>query len=135
MSDERDGETTLPGVTTARQRRRAVSEQARVDQVDVLLGSLVGIDMDAGLSDAERAEAKREAVRRELHRAYQLGISVSTTAVEEAQALARSEQSLRQGYEAQLHDARFAVLRFLREEITQDVLREKVFGGRVEKRR
>ncbi len=122
-SDDHDGERTLPGITTARQRRRAVSEQARVDQVDVLLGSLIGVDMDRELDDAARIEAKREVVRRELQRAYQLGVSTGTTAVEEAQ-----EQSLRQGYESQLHDIRFALLRFFRGEISQDDLRTKAFG-------
>lgn len=133
-SDDHDGERTLPGITTARQRRRAVSEQARVDQVDVLLGSLIGVDMDRTLDDAARVEAKREVVRRELRRAYQLGVSTGTTAVEEAQGLARSEQSLRQGYEAQLHDIRFALLRFFRGEISQDDLRTKAFGDSKEKR-
>lgn len=126
-ADDQEGETTLPGVTTPRQRRRAISEQARVDQVDVLLGALAGIELDGKLDDDAKHAARREAVRREIQRAYQLGVSAGTTAVEEAQGLARAQQSLRQGYEAQLHDVHFALLRFLRGEITIDVLRAQAF--------
>lgn len=117
-----DGEETNPGVDPRRMRRRAISESASRDQVDIVL---------IELEYAATPEEKREILKRALGRSLDRGRAMGTTDLEQAYTLARREQTQRQSYEVELHELRFGVMEFLRSDMgleARRALETKLYG-------
>ena len=124
MADADDNEVTSPGIDPRRGRRRAISESAARDQVEIVL---------IELEYAETPEGRREVLKAAFHRVLERGRGMGRTDLEQAHSLARQEQTQRQTYELELHDLRYAVMAFLRSDMAaKDVadLKLKLYGSK-----